>query len=104
MKYVAFKMQLHPGFEAEYKKRHNEIWPDLKALLTTSGISNYHIYLDEPTGALFATMEVADQNTADDNKNHPIMKRWWDYMSDIMESNLDKSPMATPLTEVFYLP
>ena len=104
MKYVAFKMQLHPGFEAEYKKRHHEIWPELKTLLTASGIRNYHIYLDEATGALFATMEVADQNTIDDNKNYPIMKRWWDYMSDIMESNLDKSPVVTPLREVFYLP
>ena len=97
-------MQLHPGFEAEYKKRHDEIWPELKALLTNSGISNYHIFLDETTGALFATMEIADQNTIDDNKNQPVMKRWWDYMSDIMESNIDRSPVATPLTEVFYLP
>jgi L-rhamnose mutarotase len=104
MKHVAFKMQLHPGFEAEYKKRHDEIWPELKALLKDSGIHNYHIYLDEPTGALFATMEIAEQNTSDENKNHPVMKMWWDYMSDIMESNPDKSPVAKPLREVFYLP
>jgi L-rhamnose mutarotase len=36
--------------------------------------------------------------------NHPVMKKWWNYMKDIMETNADHSPMSFPLTEVFYLP
>jgi len=103
MKRVAFKMQLHKGFEKEYKKRHDEIWPELKTLLINSGISNYRIYLDETTGALFASMDITDRNSVDETKQHAVMKRWWNYMSDIMETNPDKSPVTTSLVEVFHL-
>ena len=53
---LAFKMQLHNGFEEEYKKRHDKLWPDLEALLTSSGIFDYSIFLDETTNALFAVL------------------------------------------------
>jgi len=48
---VAFKMKLNEGFEEEYKKRHDELWPDLEALLKESGISDYSIFLDKETNA-----------------------------------------------------
>jgi L-rhamnose mutarotase len=102
MKHVAFKMQLYPGVETEYKKRHDALWPELKTLLSDSGILNYHIFLDESTGTLFAHMEVNDQNTVAEIKHHPVMQRWWEYMSDLMETNADKSPVQTTLKEVFY--
>ncbi len=43
----AFKMQLNPGMKAEYKRRHDEIWPALVALLKQAGVSDYSIHLDE---------------------------------------------------------
>lgn len=49
----AFTMKLNKGFEDEYKKRHDEIWPELKKTLSDAGISDYSIYLDEETGTLF---------------------------------------------------
>jgi L-rhamnose mutarotase len=49
---VAFKMKLFPGFEQEYKKRHDAIWPELSALLKETGISEYSIFLDEETNSL----------------------------------------------------
>ena len=30
---IAFRMQVHPGQEAEYIRRHNPIWPELEAAL-----------------------------------------------------------------------
>ncbi|MGB9142439.1 MAG: L-rhamnose mutarotase, partial [Aestuariivirga sp.] len=39
-------MFLKPGMEAEYKRRHDEIWPELLDLLHAAGISEYSIYLD----------------------------------------------------------
>ena len=39
MEKYAFKMKLNPGMEAEYRKRHDEIWPELVALLKDAGIS-----------------------------------------------------------------
>lgn len=104
MKRVAFKMQLHKGYEAEYKKRHDELWPELKELLKDTGISEYSIFLDEPTNSLFGFLKVNDELSLDKLPSHPVMQRWWAYMKDIMESNPDNSPVSIPLKEVFYLP
>ena len=103
MKRLAFKMQLHKGFEAEYKKRHDELWPELANLLKQTGVSDYSIFLDETTNSLFGTLLVSDQAKFNDLPSHPVMQKWWAYMKDIMPSNEDNSPVSVPLTEVFYL-
>jgi L-rhamnose mutarotase len=95
-------MRLKPGFEAEYRIRHDKIWPELSALLKAAGIRDYSIYLDRATGTLFAIQKLIDKNTNDDLPNHPVMKRWWAYMADIMETNPDNSPAVKPLEEVFH--
>jgi L-rhamnose mutarotase len=99
----AFKMKLKPGNEAEYKKRHDEIWPDLAQLLRDSGIAEYSIFLDEDTLTLFALQKLAAGNQADDLPSHPVVKKWWASMADLMEVNADNSPVCIPLTEVFRL-
>jgi L-rhamnose mutarotase len=101
---IAFKMQLFKGFEEEYKKRHDEIWPELKMLLKETGISDYSIFLDESTNSLFGVLKAGDPKLLNNLPAHPVMQRWWKYMGDIMESNPDNSPVQTPLKEVFYLP
>ena len=101
---VAFKMKLFPGFEQEYKKRHDEIWPELSALLKDTGISDYAIFLDEETNSLIGVLKVADKALLDTLPANAVMQKWWAYMGDIMESNPDNSPVSVPLKEVFYLP
>lgn len=103
LKRVAFKMKLIKGFEAEYQKRHDEIWPDLRVLLKDSGISEYSIYLDEETGSLFGFLKIADPIKLDELPSFPVMQKWWKFMGDIMETNPDNSPVSIPLKEVFYL-
>jgi L-rhamnose mutarotase len=104
MSKVAFKMKLYPGQEAEYKKRHDELWPELKDLLHATGISEYSIFLDETTNSLFGVLNIADAAALNNLPAHPVMQKWWAYMKDIMESNADNSPVSIPLKEVFYLP
>ena len=103
MTQVAFKMQLKPGFENEYRKRHDEIWPELKEALTNAGVYDYAIYLDEKTLTLFAVQKLKDGETSADLPNNPIVRKWWDYMADIMETHQDKTPVVTELKEVFYM-
>ena len=98
----AFKMKLKPGFEAEYKKRHDEIWPELSAALTAAGVSDYSIFLDEETLTLFAVQKLSDNHTADVLPELPIVKKWWAFMAEIMDANPDHSPICTPLPEVFH--
>jgi L-rhamnose mutarotase len=99
----AFKMRLNPGMEAEYIRRHDEIWPELVDLLREAGISNYSIHLDRETMTLFGYLERRDDHSMDNLPNHPVMKRWWAYMGDIMATNPDGSPVAIPLAETFYM-
>ena len=96
-------MKLKKGFEDEYKKRHDEIWPELKEELAGAGISDYSIYLDEKTLTLFAFQKLSDDNTADELPNSPVVRKWWDYMADVMEYNPDNTPVAIPLKEVFHM-
>ncbi len=100
----AFKMKLHPGMEAEYRKRHDEIWPDLVDLLHEAGVRDYTIHLDRETNILFGVLTRPKDHTMASLPEHPVMKRWWAHMADIMESNADNSPVATDLVTVFHLP
>lgn len=102
-KKIAFKMKLYPGFKEEYRKRHKEIWPELVKLLKDEGISNYSIFLDEETNTLFAYQEQSGSGSSQDLGQTAIVKNWWKYMADIMESNPDNSPVSIPLEQVFYM-
>lgn len=103
MERKAFKMYLKPGFEIEYEKRHNEIWPELKQLIQESGVYDYSIFLDKETNILFASQKVNEGAGSQDLGNNPIVQKWWAYMADIMETNADNSPVSLELNEVFYL-
>ena len=103
MKREAFKMFLKPGFEEEYKKRHDAIWPELRELLSENGVYDYSIFWDKDTNILFASQKIKGEESSQDLGANPIVKKWWDYMADIMEVNPDNSPVSIPLPEVFYM-
>ena len=103
MEKYAFRMRLLPGREAEYRRRHDEIWPELVALLREAGVSDYSIHLDRETGALFGVLWRREDHAMAALPGHPVMRRWWAYMADLMETNPDHSPVAVPLETVFHL-
>jgi L-rhamnose mutarotase len=99
---IAFKMKLMPGFQEEYKRRHDALWPEIQALLKEHGIADYTIFLDEETNILFAVQQLGESSSQDLGE-YPIIKKWWAHMADIMETNADNSPVSTPLKMVFHL-
>ncbi len=103
MQRLAFKMKLNEGQKDAYKQRHDALWPELKTLLEENGVSEYSIFLDEETHTLFAFQKVSGEGGSQDLSNNEIVKKWWDFMADIMEVNPDNSPVSIPLEEVFYL-
>ena len=103
MQRLAFKMKLKKGQKEAYKERHDELWTELKALLKANGVSEYSIFLDEETSTLFAFQKVSGESGSQDLANNAIVKKWWDFMADIMEVNSDNSPVSIPLEEVFYM-
>ncbi|MDX9947660.1 MAG: L-rhamnose mutarotase [Bacteroidales bacterium] len=103
MKRFAFKMKLYPGFREEYRKRHSEIWPELVKLIKSQGVGNYSIFYDEETNILFAYQEQSGESSSQDLGTEEIVKKWWKYMADIMETNPDNSPVNIPLEQVFFM-
>ncbi len=99
----AFKFKLNTGQKEEYKKRHDHLWPELEKLLKSAGIQDYSIFFDETTDSLFGVLTIENPENLDDLPNHPIMKKWWAYMADIMEVNEDNSPKSVSLKDVFYM-
>ena len=99
----AFRMKLHPGMKAEYKKRHDEIWPELVALLKEAGVRDYSIHFDEETSILFGVLWRSNDHTMDELRSHPVMRRWWAHMAGIMETMPDNEPVAVPLETVFHM-
>lgn len=104
MEKIAFRMQLHPGMEVEYKRRHDAIWPELVDLLKGAGIQDYSIHLDPETGHLFGVLWRREGHGMDDLPAHPVMQRWWAHMADLMQTNPDTSPVVTPLRPMFHMP
>ncbi len=103
MKRIAFTMKIKPGYEEEYRVRHQHVWPELLDDLKKAGCHNYSIYakgLD-----LFAYMEVDDfRRFLDTMSKSEANERWQQYMSEIMTMELDPAtgfPYVLP--EVFHL-
>lgn len=101
---IAFRMNLQPGQAAAYEQRHDEIFPELVVALKQAGISDYSIWLDPQDHHLFGILTRSDDHTLAVLPDTEIMKRWWAFMGDIMDSNPDNSPVQVPLKQVFYLP
>jgi len=100
----AFKMKLSSGDVEEYKRRHDQIWPELVEVLRQAGVSDYSIFYDEETQTLFAFQKLAQNNTAAKLPQNPTVRKWWDYMNDgIMEYDQKNEPVSIPLREVFHM-
>jgi len=98
----AFRMKLKPGMVEEYKRRHDELWPDLAQALSGAGIYDYSIFLDEETLHLFAVLKLRPDSRIDELPQQPVMKKWWDYMADLMETAPGNRPREWPLQAMFY--
>ena len=87
----------------EYKKRHNEIWPEMVKELKAHGAHNYSIFLEKETGKLFAYVEIESEEKWNQMAETAICRKWWEYMKPLMKTNPDNSPVAVELVEMFYM-
>lgn len=103
MEKYAFRMVLNEGRLDDYKRRHDALWPELEAVLREAGVVDYSIHYDPQTRHLFGVLWRRDDHTMDALPEHPVVRKWWAYMADIMETNADNSPVQTDLVTVFHL-
>jgi L-rhamnose mutarotase len=98
----SFVMFVHPGQEAEYIRRHDQLWPELAQVLRDHGVHNYSIHLHPETHQLFAYAEIEDEARWAAISGTEVCQKWWKYMADIMPAKPDFSPVAISLREVFF--
>ncbi|WP_432241527.1 L-rhamnose mutarotase [Herbaspirillum robiniae] len=104
MEQIAFTMQLKPGCETQYRMRHDALWPELAELLRAAGVRDYSIFLEPDSGKLFAVLRRTRDHGMEQLPAHPVMRRWWDTMADLMETAPDNTPVSHALTPMFHLP
>ncbi len=81
---LAFGLRLRPGSEAEYRRRHDAIWPEMRTALLEAGILRYEIYLNPADGMLFAFIIRRRENAMDRLPENEIFRRWQAHMADIL--------------------
>jgi L-rhamnose mutarotase len=96
MPQYAWALEVRPGYEEEYKRRHEEIWPEMVEALRSAGISNYSIFRLGLT--LFGYFETDDlEKTQEYLANDDTNRRWSEWMDPIMKVDID------PTTDFPYL-
>jgi L-rhamnose mutarotase len=95
----AWVLEIRPGYEAEYKQRHDEIWPEMLETLTAAGVRNYSIFKHGLT--LFGYFETEDLNATIKALNaSEVNARWGASMAPIMKIEVDSRtnfPFLLPL-------
>ena len=101
----AWKARILEGKKNEYIKRHDELWQEMKELLTYAGIKNYSIWLSGNELFGYYECEKGVAYAAKTQAESEVVDRWNEYMKDIMVMELDPDTGAQPLLEqVFMFP
>ncbi len=101
---IAFTLVVPAENLPEYRRRHDALWPDMRDQIARDGIRNYSIFAAPEFDRVFAYLDVDDLEVWRSGALNEVTQRWWKYMSDIMPSNDDGSPVQTMLEQVFYQP
>ncbi|MEU8360626.1 L-rhamnose mutarotase [Nonomuraea sp. NPDC048882] len=104
MQRVCFLLKVRPERLAEYRERHRDVWPEMRAALSRTGWHNYSLFLRDD-GLLVGYLETDDFEAAQKAMAETeVNARWQAEMAPFFEG-LDGRPDEgmTPLTEVFHL-
>ena len=84
----AWVLEVRPGYEAEYQRRHDAIWPEMLEALTRAGFRNYNIFRHGLT--LFGYFECDDLEGLQARiAAEPVNARWGEWMGPIMRVEID---------------
>lgn len=102
MEKYAWKALVAEGKIDEYKRRHDNLWPEMKELLKKAGIRNYTIWNVGNELFGYYECEFGAEYAAKVQRESEIVERWDEYMKDILIMETDPETGAQPrLTQVF---
>ncbi len=103
MERFAWKGRIKPGMQAEYKRRHDEIWPEMVELLKRAGIRNYTIWSDGEVLFGYYECEHGIEFAEKTQAGSPIVDKWNVYMDDVLELEMDPVTGAQPKMQCMFL-
>ena len=106
MKRVGFVLKVKPERLAEYKRHHEQVWPDMLRALRDAGWHNYSLFVRDD-GLLFGYFETPESLQAAQARmaEQDVNTRWQQFMAPFFESpdNARPDEMFVELTEIFHL-
>ena len=100
---IAFRMMLVDGQIELYRKRHDEIWPELEAALRAAGVVEYRIFNEPGSHDLFAVMLRKKAHRLNTLAASSVMRRWWDMMADVTVTGPDGVPMQREMLQAYVM-
>ena len=100
---IAFRLTLVKGQIEAYRKRHDEIWPELEEALRAAGVIEYRIFNQPGDTALFAVMRRKKNHALEALAASAVMRRWWDMMKDVTVTGPDSVPVQQALEQVYIM-
>ncbi|SEG81947.1 L-rhamnose mutarotase [Actinacidiphila yanglinensis] len=86
----------------EYRRRHDLLWPEIRAGITAQGGRNFSIFAAPELDRVITYVEVEDLGRWHAGAADEATRRWWRHMAEVMPTHPDHSPLAVPLPEVFH--
>lgn len=105
MQRACFTLQIKPDKIDEYKRLHEDVWPEMLEALTRHRWHNYSLFL-KPDGLLIGYCETPDFDAAVAGmQSEKINQRWQEGVKHLFEALPTDTPDTAmkPLEHVFYL-
>ena len=103
MERVCFLARVRPDRLDEYRERHKNVWPQMRAALAQAGWGNYTLFLTED-GLLIGYLETADYQAAlVTMEKTEVNERWQAEMSEFFVADGPPDQSFTRIAEVFHL-
>ncbi len=103
MERVCFSFEIRPGTEAEYKRRHDEIWPELVGAIKDAGFANYSLFRRGTTIVAYAECEPDVATAFAKLGPLPVNARWSEWFEDVIVSLTDEHGDLYRYEEVWHL-
>ena len=95
MERFAWKGRIKPGMAEEYKRRHDEIWPEMIEMFAEAGVHNYTIWNVGNELFGYYECEKGAQFALDYQAKSPVVAKWNVYMDDILTFEIDPATGKT---------
>jgi L-rhamnose mutarotase len=100
---TCFTFTIKPGTEREYKRRHDEIWPEMVAALRASGIRNYTLFLRGREVIAYAECEPDAETAFARMAATEVDRRWSRWFEEIIDRRFADDGTAMTVPEVWHL-